>query len=215
MSDQDMQTEHAAPAPVPVQRRPAIAAPAPRPMALQQRAERVLVRAIPQIRYQLMRVGPAGLSGLVALVVAAGLGLGLLMPAQHSVVALSTELTKAGHAIPGSVVQDTSPRKFAATLPTREQVPAMLGVVLAQATDSGIVLEQGRYTYSPATASRLARYTLEFPVKGEYSSVRGFINNSLAAIPALGLDKLHVERKNVGDTLVNADVGFVIYLRGS
>jgi hypothetical protein len=75
-------------------------------------------------------------------------------------------------------------------------------------------LEQGRYSYTPATPTRLARYTFEFPVKADYGKVRSFINNSLTAIPALGLDKLHVERKNVGDTLVNADVGFVIYLRG-
>jgi len=90
-----------------------------------------------------------------------------------------------------------------------------LGVVLVQATDAGIDLPQGRYTSSPPTANRLARYTFEFPVKGDYGNIRSFINKSLAAIPALGLDKLHVERKNVGDTVVSADVGFVIYLRGA
>jgi hypothetical protein len=184
-------------------------------MALQQRAERILVRALPQVRYQLMRVGPVGLSGLAALVGAAVLALALLLPAQQSVLALRTELTKsAGHAVPGTALPDASPRQFAATLPTREQIPALLGVVLVQATESGVVLEQGRYSYTPATPTRLARYTFEFPVKADYGNVRSFINNSLTAIPALGLDKLHVERKNVGDTLVNADVGFVIYLRG-
>ena len=88
-------------------------------------------------------------------------------------------------------------------------------VVLIQATDAGIDLPQGRYTFSPPTANRLARYTFEFPVKGDYGNIRSFINKSLAAVPALGLDKLHVERKNVGDTVVSADVGFVIYLRGA
>jgi hypothetical protein len=77
------------------------------------------------------------------------------------------------------------------------------------------VLEQGRYTFSPATANRLARYTFEFPVKADYGNIRTFIDKSLAAIPALGLDKLHVERKTVGDTAVSADVAFVIYLRGA
>jgi hypothetical protein len=200
---------------VPASPMPAVAVP-PRPaMALQQRAELMLVRTIPQVRYQLMRVGTVGLSGVAALIAAAALALGLLLPAQQSVLALRTELTKAGHAVPGSVQQDTGPRQFAATLPTREQIPALLGVVLAQATESGIVLDQGRYTYSPATATRLARYTFEFPVKGDYGNVRRFINKSLAAVPALGLDKLHLERKNVGDTLVSADVGFVIYMRGA
>ncbi len=75
-------------------------------------------------------------------------------------------------------------------------------------------MSQGKYTYSPAAANRLARYTFEFPVKADYGNIRTFINKSLTAIPALGVDKLHVERKNVGDTLVSADVGFVVYLRG-
>jgi hypothetical protein len=182
--------------------------------ALQERAEHLMVRALPQARYQLMRVGPAGLTGIGALLAAAVAALVLLLPAHQSVLALRNELIKAGHAAPASVRPELSPQQFAASLPTREQVPALLGVVLAQATDAGVVLEQGRYSFTPATANRLARYTFEFPVKANYSNIRTFIDKSLAALPALGLDKLHVERKNVGDMVVSADVGFVIYLRG-
>ena len=192
---------------------------APMPLTaspLQRRAEHMLVRALPQVRYQLARVGPAGLSGLGVLLAAAVAAIVLLLPAHQSVVALRDELTRAGHthAVPAAKPEQ-SPQQFAAALPTRAQVPALLGVVLAQAGEAGIVLDQGRYTFSPATANRLARYTFEFPVKADYGKIRSFIDGSLAAIPALGLDKLHVERKTVGDTLVSADVGFVIYLRGT
>jgi hypothetical protein len=192
---------------------PTASAPAPR-TALQ-RAERILVRTLPQVRYQLMRVSPAGLTGLAVLVAAAIAAITLLLPAHRSILALRTELTKAGHTLPAAAQPEQSPQRFASALPTRAQIPALLGVVLVQAADSGIVLEQGKYTFSPATANHLARYTFEFPVKSDYGNIRNFINKSLTAIPALGLDKLHVERKNVGDTLVSADVGFVIYLRGA
>jgi hypothetical protein len=191
------------------------AAAPPASSALQRRAERMLVRALPQARYQLMRIGPAGLTGLAVLLATAITAIALLFPAHQSVLALRNELTKAGHAIPSAAHPEQSPQQFAATLPTRAEVPALLGVVLVQATDAGIVLEQGKYTFSAATSTRLARYTFEFPVKADYGNIRTFINKSLAAVPALGLDKLHVERKNVGDTLVSADVGFVIYLRGA
>jgi hypothetical protein len=183
--------------------------------ALQQRAEKMLARALPQARYQLMRVGPAGLTGLGVLIAAAIAAVILLLPAHQSVLALRTELTNAGHSLPAAAQPQQSPRQFAAALPTRAQIPALLGVVLVQAADSGISLDQGKYIFTPATPNRLARYTFEFPVKADYGNVRTFINKSLIAIPALGLDKLHVERKNVGDTIVNADVGFVIYLRGA
>ena len=185
------------------------------PAAWQNRAQHALVRTIPQLRYQLMRLGPLGVSGVVALVATAVVAFGVLLPAQQSVFALRTELTKIGHVGVTAAKPEMGPRQFSASLPTREQIPAVLGVVLVQATAAGISLDQGRYTYSPATAARLARYTFEFPVKAEYSTVRSFINRTLEAAPALGLDKLHVERKNVGDTIVNADVGFVVYMRGA
>jgi len=187
----------------------------PASSALQRRAERMLARAVPQARYQLMRIGPAGLTGLAVLLATAVTAIALLFPAHQSVLALRNELTKAGHAMPAAAHPEQSPQQFAATLPTRAEVPALLGVVLVQATDAGIVLEQGKYTFSAATSTRLARYTFEFPVKADYGNIRTFINKSLAAVPALGLDKLHVERRNVGDTAVSADVGFVIYLRGA
>ena len=183
--------------------------------ALRRRAERMLVRAVPQIRYQLARVGPAGLTGIGALAAACVAAIAVLLPAHQSVLALHGELMNAGRGAPAAAQPERSPRQFAATLPSRGEIPALLGVVLVQAAESGIVLEQGKYTFSPAAANRLARYTFEFPVKADYGNIRNFIDKALAAIPALGLDKLHLERKNVGDTLVSAEVGFVIYLRGA
>ncbi len=185
------------------------------PALWQQRAQHALVRTLPQIRYQLTRIGAVGVSGLVALVVATIVAFVSLMPAQHSVFALRTEIAKLAHVASMPVILPQSPRQFAAALPSRAQIPAVLGVVLVQATAAGIALDQGRYTYSPATSVRLARYSFEFPIKAEYANVRKFIDRTLEAAPALGLDKLHVERKNVGDTVVSADVGFVVYMKGA
>jgi hypothetical protein len=196
------------------QRNQALTVATPR-SALQVRAERMMVRAVPLLRYRVARIGTAGLAGVAVLAAAAVAAVLLLLPAHRSVLELSGELSKAGHPVAAAAKAEQTPQQFAANLPKREEIPGVLGVVLAQATDAGINLEQGRYTYTPATATRLARYTFEFPVKADYANVRSFIDKSLAAVPALGLDKLHVERKNVGDTLVNAEVGFVIYLRGA
>jgi hypothetical protein len=181
---------------------------------LQRRVEQMLVRTVPQMRYQLARVGPVGLSGLGVILAAAISAFVLLLPANRSLVDLNQELGKVGHV--GTTALDSGPGRqlFAATLPTRAQIPAVLGVVMVQANEAGIALEQGKYTYSAATPNRLARYAFEFPIKADYGNIRNFINKALQAAPALGLDKLQIERKNVGDALVSADVGFVIYMRG-
>jgi hypothetical protein len=174
-----------------------------------------LARAIPQIRYRLTRVGPAGLTGLGVIAAAAVAALALLLPAHRSVLQLRDELAKSSQTVVAPGADERTPQQLSTAMPTRAQIPAVLGVVLVQAAEAGIALDQGKYVYSAATSSRLARYTFEFPVKADYGKIRSFINKSLAAVPALGLEKLHVERKNVGDTVVNADVGFVIYIRGA
>ena len=59
----------------------------------------------------------------------------------------------------------------------------------------------------------MGRYELEFPVKAPYPNVRDFINRTLSAVPAAGLDKLRIERKVVGDPVVSADIRFVVFVR--
>ena len=59
----------------------------------------------------------------------------------------------------------------------------------------------------------VSRYTFEFPIKGSYPAIRAFVDGTLQKIPAAGLSKLTVERKNVADANVNATVGFTVYLR--
>ena len=191
------------------------AGPGEKQSALELRAGRILVRAGPRLRYHLVRVGPAGLSGLASLVIAAIAAVVVVLPAHRSVESLREELGSAGRARPAAPEQVHSPAEFASSLPLRAQVPALLSLLLVQANEAGITLEQGKYVYVPANSTHLAKYSLEFPVKGDYGNIRAFIDKSLIAIPALTLEKLQIERKNIGDLTVSADVGYVIYLRGS
>jgi hypothetical protein len=185
------------------------------PLGLQARVDRLRMRTVPELRYRVMRLGLPGIAGLVSLAGAAVLVVVLLIPAHQSIASLTTQLSQAAMPAPLPAAPTLSPRQFAGSLPSRGQVPALLGTVLAQANEAGVVLEQGKYTFTPAAADHLARYSFEFPIKADYANVRAFINKSLSAIPALGLDKLLIARKNVGDTAVSAEVGFVIYLKGA
>jgi hypothetical protein len=185
------------------------------PLGLQARVDRLRMRTVPELRYRVMRLGLPGIAGLVSLAVAAVLVVVLLIPAHQSIASLTTQLSQAATPAPLPAAPTLTPRQFAGSLPSRGQVPALLGTVLAQANEAGVVLEQGKYTFTPAAADHLARYSFEFPIKADYAKVRAFINKSLSAIPALGLDKLLIARKNVGDTAVSAEVGFVIYLKGA
>jgi hypothetical protein len=92
-------------------------------------------------------------------------------------------------------------------------MPVVIGQVLQQASLAGVALDIGHYAYSPPKTGNVGRYEIEFPLKAEYPNVRDFINRTLKAVPSAGLDKLRIERKAVGDALVNADVRFVVFVR--
>ncbi len=190
------------------------------PPSVQQRAtravagtQRAFTRLIPQLQYQLQRVGPAGLTGLAALIVAAIVAVVVWLPAHNAGVALRTELLQSAAHGQGSGAP-AGPDHLVALLPTRAQIPAVLGQMLVEADKAGVALDHGHYDFRPPQAGALGRYAFEFPVKASYPTVRDFIDRTLTQVPAAGLDKLRIERKTVGDTLINADIGFVVYVRG-
>lgn len=216
--------------PTPAAPRPAAAAPVPtagasavaaspstsaaRAHEVAQRAVRVLAQWLPQVRYRVLQLGPAGLTGASSMTLAVLAGLLFALPAHRAEVLLHQQLLHA----PASATSDggspATPAQLLATLPARAEVPAVLGEVLKVAQQSGIVLEKGHYDYRAPQAATPGRYSLEFPVKGPYLNVRNFIDHTLSAVPAVALEKLRIERKAVGDAAINADVTFSLYVRG-
>ncbi len=181
------------------------------PSATLLKAQTALARAVPAGTYYVTRLGPAGVSGLTALVAAIIIGATVVLAA-HSA---ADDLTARIAAIQHQHVTATPEQELArvvTTLPGRERMPAIVSEVLQQATAAGVPLSAGHYSYSPPTAGRVARYELDFPVTAEYPKVRDFINRTLQEVPYATLDKLHIERKVVGDAVVKADVRFVVFV---
>lgn len=177
------------------------------------RVQVVAGQVIPHLQYQVTRLGVAGQAGLAALTAAAAIAVGALLPAWHATQNLGANLAQAQHAPSGYSIEQAVPHLMA-SLPTRAQIPAVVGAVYAQAQAAGVPLDNGRYVYAPARSGSVASYSLEFPVKGAaYPALRTFINKTLAAVPAASLAKLQIERKAVGEQAVNADIGFVVFVR--
>ena len=170
-------------------------------------------QVVPYVQYQVARLGTAGQAGLAALTAAAVVAVSVLLPAQHGLETLAGDLARARHSPTTASAEQAVPRLFN-SLPTRAQVPAVIGQVFTQAKASGVSLDTGRYVYTPPKGGEIARYDLEFPVKASYPDIRAFIDRTLTAVPAASLGKLRVERKAVGDAVVNADIDFVVFVRG-
>jgi hypothetical protein len=171
-----------------------------------------IIRVISTGHYQLLRLGPAAVVGVAATLAAVVIGLTAVMSIRDATHDLELRIANARQHPPAARPEDAA-GKLVSSLPSREQMPAVLGQVLEQARSAGVRLATGHYAYSPPKAGQVARYELDFPLKAEYPSVRDFIDRILTAVPSAGLDKLDIERKAVGDTLVNADVRFVVFVR--
>jgi hypothetical protein len=59
---------------------------------------------------------------------------------------------------------------------------------------------------------RVMRYQVTLPVRGTYPQIRKFVDGALAQVPALSLDGIQFERRNIGDATVDAKIKFVVYL---
>jgi hypothetical protein len=184
----------------------------PTQLAALNRAQAAATQLVPRLQYQVMRLGPAGQAGLAALVAVLVFAATTLLPARHALDVLGADIARAQHPAiaPGG---DQAVPRLVESLPTRSQMPTVIGLMYTQAKASNVSLDVGHYSYSQAKAGSLARYEVEFPVKASYPDIRNFINKTLTAVPAAALAKLHVERKTVGDQTVNADIAFVVFVR--
>lgn len=178
------------------------------------RLQRGLRQLLPQAQYRVARLGTAGQVGAVGLLAAVLLAIGMLLPAWRAIDGLNAAILSAQHAAlqPAARGADTV-GTIAQSLPSREQVPAVVGSIYEQARTAGVALESGRYAYTPGKAGGFGRYDMQFPVKAAYPQIREFINGTLKAVPAAGLAKLHVERRAVGDATVHADIDLVVFVR--
>jgi hypothetical protein len=172
-----------------------------------------MTRSVPMMVYQLNRIGRSGLAG-VALTLFAGIFLfAAVLPQYREISNLREQIREAQR--PGS--NDPTPHvrlgRFVDGLPKRSELPVIAGRIFTMAASSGVVLEQGRYELTPLHSGHLARYRMSFPIKGSYPDIRRFIDATLSTIPAAALEGLRIERKNVGDAGVSADLRFSIFVR--
>ena len=168
---------------------------------------------VPQLQYQIARLGIVGQAGLAACVAAVALSIAVLVPAHQAVQSLHDDLARAQHASNPASIVGTVPQ-LVASLPTRVEIPAVIGQIYAQAQTAGVSVDKGRYTYVPAKAGAIARYEVELPVTAPYPAIRTFINGTLTAVPAASVEKLRLERKAVGEQAVKGDIAFVVFVRG-
>lgn len=186
------------------------------PGQLLARAERGLMRAVSRLR----STGTPGLAGLGLLVLALLCIWTVIMPQRDGLTALRDELalaqarsSSAGASPPATPARQSS--EFVRQLPTRLELPGILGIVLKQAEAASLSLETGSYEWKPGKDGGPGQYRIVLPVRGSYPNIRQFVEATLVAVPAVALESLRFARDEISESAIDADISFVVFVRES
>ncbi|MBI3562999.1 MAG: type 4a pilus biogenesis protein PilO [Gammaproteobacteria bacterium] len=166
------------------------------------------------------RLGREGLLGLGLIALSMGLYGFVVQPLQQQQAELQSEIlalqNKLNHSAAAQANAAVSPSEqlaaFYKFFPAAASAPGWLDKIYNAARAQGLVLEQGEYHPTPERAGRLLRYQVSLPVKGTYLQIRKFLGTVLAAIPTASLDHVGFERQKIGETLIEANIKFSLYL---
>jgi hypothetical protein len=163
------------------------------------------------LAWRLRRIGVPGLAGIAMIIAALALVLAGNLPQRQAVAALRSQLAASPvHAPADDATGAAAPL---VTLPRREEVPALLDKLLEEARSTGVELPRGQYEFLPARDAIAARYSMTFPIHSSYPRLREFMDRSLLALPAVAVEGLRIERKDVGSDGVDAELKLSVFVR--
>jgi hypothetical protein len=170
-------------------------------------------RAVAEVSYRLRRTGPLGLAGLLLIASAAATFAYVYQPQR---AAVDTLLQAVAHPVPGATASATAVTdvsRMLTALPVRSHAPEVVAQILKQAESAGVELARGRYEYILARDGLAARYRISLPVRTTYPQLRTFLDKTLIALPGVAVEGLRIERKNVGDDSIEAEIKLSVFVR--
>jgi hypothetical protein len=170
---------------------------------------------LPGAAWAIRRTGRTGLVGIALL-----LGAVLFLLSTHLQVASEVEALRADVAAarsrPRAAAEPVAePAAAMRALPARTDMPAMLGQLYDGAARAHLAVNTARYELYAVQGGGVVRHRITFPVSGPYPQIRSFIDSTLAAMPAVALTGLVLERKSIGSGSVEAEIRITVFTRSA
>ncbi len=201
----------------PAMRRPPPAVAAVRRSDMLVPVRRLLLRIrndwAPLAAWHLGRTGRVGLVGIALMLASALFFVSTHLQVAGEAEALRADLMRARARASVAPAGVNEPAQALRHLPSRADMPALLGVLLQQAEAAQLALDTGKYEMTAAKAGAITRYRVSFPVTGPYPQVRQFIDATLVALPTVSINELNIERKAIGEGIVEARLRLTFYTR--
>lgn len=182
-----------------------------------------LNQLLPQLRWQVSRLGVIGKIGLGLLVVSSIYFFSVVVPQESDLRKLKeraeTLQTQAlskqtsGDAESGIKMSgDQALQAFYDFFPRVDSSPFWIRELVRIAQKHGVELSSSEYRLVNDNDARLARYEMILPVKGKYSQVRAFMATALEAVPAMAISAIAIKRENVTSEKLEVRLEVNLYL---
>ncbi|HEX6008357.1 MAG TPA: GspMb/PilO family protein [Burkholderiales bacterium] len=96
-------------------------------------------------------------------------------------------------------------------LSTDRPMTEWLGRLYAAGQAAGVELQSADYRMQK-TGTRIERYQIRIPLRGNYAQIRGFLDNALVDIPVLSLDEVKFKRERASDAQIEAELLLSLHL---
>lgn len=96
--------------------------------------------------------------------------------------------------------------------PTKADISEDMAKLYNAGSQQGLVFEKGDYKLLRERDLRLMRYDIVLPVRGGYPQLRQFIAQALDDLPNLAMEGISFTRQKAGDTSVDAQIHFSLYV---
>jgi len=180
----------------------------------------ILDKALLRARWQMLRLGTAGKTGIGLLAFSVVFFIAAVLPrqeesselmdkAQAMQVRMRTEPVSAPDRKPEG---DEALQIFYAFFPRIDSSPLWIKELVQVAEQREVQISGSEYRMVREKDWKLARYEIILPVRGRYPQLRAFIADALRAVPAMALVDVAFKRENVGSELLEARLRFSLYL---
>jgi Tfp pilus assembly protein PilO len=165
-------------------------------------------------------LGVSGLAGLVLMMLASAVFLGLILPSKAKLIRATGEAVDlqnrhnvelanpASRALP----VESSLILFYKQLPPEQSATKQMKKIYKLASGESLRLTQGEYKFTRDKDGHLGSYQIILPVKGNYLQVKKFIAKVMNAMPMVALDGVSFRRETIGGNDVEAKIQFTIFL---
>jgi hypothetical protein len=166
------------------------------------------------------RLGLPGAIGAALIAVAVGYAVVAVLPARDEAARLAVQAERAearvarirsgAEAPPEPAAQRLD--AFHRSLPEQALATEAIDRIFAAAEAERLSLSRGEYALVIDPEPGLARYQILLPVRGTYPQLRRFLGAALDAVPALGLEDIDFQRKQIGETELEGRIRMTLYL---